>query len=84
MDCNKTNIKRFKCLQGAAIKSKHCDRPLFKAPYDAFRTCYQLALLVCWSTLHSPYNWNEYHAVFQIPVHNNSPKWHIRLKSKVL
>ena len=26
MDCNKTNIKRFKCLQGAAIKSKHYDK----------------------------------------------------------
>ena len=34
MDCNKTNIKRFKCLQGAAIKSKHYDRPRFEGQYD--------------------------------------------------
>lgn len=40
MDCNKTNMKyfnagrHFKCLQGAAIKSKHYDRSLFEAPYD--------------------------------------------------
>ena len=40
MDCNKNNVKyfntgrRFKCLQGAAIKSKHYDRFFFDAPYD--------------------------------------------------
>ena len=89
MDCNKTNMKHFnagrrlKCLQGAAIKSKHYDRPLFEAIYAISRTDYKLVILVCWGTLHCSYNCNEYHAIFQISVHNNSPKWYIRLISEV-
>ena len=73
MDCNKTNIKRFKCLQGAAIKSKHYDRPRFEGEYDNFRTDHKLAVLVRWSTLHSSYNCNEYHPIFQISIHYNGP-----------
>ena len=82
MNCKKTKMKRFHCLQGAAIKSKCFPvSRLYIILYDS-RTNHKLDVLVRWSTLYGAYNWNKYHEVFQISIHYHSTKWHIRLMSK--
>ena len=82
MNCKKTKMKRFHCLQGAAIKSKCFPvSRLYIILYDS-RTNHKLDVLVRWSTLYGAYNWNKYHEVFQISIHYHSTEWYIRLMSK--